>query len=140
MQDFRDALDTCGFLDLGFTGLYFTWQGNRHGHVVWERLDRGVANYDWMAKFPAATVSHLHCIASDHRPIPLLFDLNGESVRWKCKPFRFEEMWLADRGCSDAVKKAWEVRPKGQPIYRVVHKIKSVSECYTSGVRIILEV
>ena len=51
MQAFRDVLDTYGFVDLGFTGLDFTWQGNRHGHVVWERLDRGVANYDWMAKF-----------------------------------------------------------------------------------------
>ena len=39
MQAFRDVLDTYGFVDLGFTGLDFTWQGNRHGHVVWERLD-----------------------------------------------------------------------------------------------------
>ena len=96
MQAFRDVLDTCGFVDLGFTGLEFMWQGNRHGHVVWERLDRGVANYDWMAKFPAASIRHLYCHASDHRPILLMFDSNGESMRWKWKPFRFEEMWLAN--------------------------------------------
>ena len=41
MQAFKDVLDVCGFVDLGFTGPEFTWEGNRHGHVVWERLDRG---------------------------------------------------------------------------------------------------
>jgi len=56
MQAFRDVLDVCGFMDLGFTGPEFTWQGVRHGQVIWERLDRGVANYDWMAKFPTATI------------------------------------------------------------------------------------
>ncbi|KAK7842528.1 hypothetical protein CFP56_013603 [Quercus suber] len=46
-----------------------------------------------MAKFPAASVRHLHCFASDHRPILLLLDPNGESVRWKQKPFRFGEIF-----------------------------------------------
>ena len=83
MQAFRDVLDVCGFVDLGFTGPDFTWQGTRHGHVVWERLDRGVANYDWMARYHAASVRHLHCFTSDHRPILLLLDPNNESIRWK---------------------------------------------------------
>ena len=96
MQAFRDVFDICGFVDLGFTGPKFTWQGNRHGHVVWERLDWGVVNYDWMAKFPAASIRHLHYIASDHWPILLRFDPNSESVRWKRKPFCFKEMWLAN--------------------------------------------
>ena len=54
MQAFRDVLDVCGFADLGFTRPEFTWHSRRHGHLIWERLDRGVANYDWLAKFPAA--------------------------------------------------------------------------------------
>ena len=83
VQAFKDVLDVCGFVDLGFTSPEFTWQGNRHGHMVWERLYRGVANYDWMAKYLAASFRHLHCFASDHRPILLLLDPNGESVGWK---------------------------------------------------------
>ena len=86
-------------------GMFWILVVNRHGYVVWERLDKGVANYDWMAKFPAATVRYLHYIAFDHRPILLFFDPNGESIRWKRKPFRFKEMSLADQGCSDVVKK-----------------------------------
>lgn len=29
MQMFRDYLDFCGFKDIGFTGLPFTWCNNR---------------------------------------------------------------------------------------------------------------
>ncbi|KAK7837048.1 putative ribonuclease h protein [Quercus suber] len=65
--------------------------------------DRGVANYDWVSKFPAATVRHLHCHSSDHRPISLVFNPNNESQRWFRKPFCFEEIWLSDNGCSDMV-------------------------------------
>lgn len=106
MQAFRDALDTCGFMDLGFTSSEFIWQGVRNGQVIWERLDRGVANYDWMAKFPTATIRHLHCISSDHRPLLLLLNPSGELARWKRKPFCYEEMWLADQGCGDIVCRA----------------------------------
>lgn len=124
MQAFREVLDTCVFLDLGFTGPQFSWQGNRHGHVIWERLDRGVANYDWMARFSTTTIKHLHCVASDHRLILLVFDPNGEAARWKRKPFCFEEMWLAEQECGATVKRVWEIQLSGNPMFRVVTKIK----------------
>lgn len=41
MQAFRDVLDFCGFVDLGFTGPKFTWHSRRHGQLIWERLNRG---------------------------------------------------------------------------------------------------
>ena len=66
-------------MDLGFTSPEFTWQSRRHGHLVWERLDRGVANYDWLAKFPMAMIQHLHYYSSDHPPISLMLNPNGES-------------------------------------------------------------
>uniref|UniRef100_A0A7N2MT23 DUF4283 domain-containing protein n=1 Tax=Quercus lobata TaxID=97700 RepID=A0A7N2MT23_QUELO len=30
----------------------FTWRGRRKGEMIWENLDRGVANYEWLTKFP----------------------------------------------------------------------------------------
>ena len=108
MQAFRETLDFCGFMDLGFIGLEFTWHSRRHGHLVWEHLDKGVANYDWLSKFPAATVRHLHYYSSDHRPISISLNPNNEAQRWSRRPFRFEEMWLANSGCSDTVLRAWQ--------------------------------
>ena len=46
MQTFRNVLDHCGFVDLGYSGPDFTWHGHHRGELIWERLDRGVVNYD----------------------------------------------------------------------------------------------
>ena len=73
MQGFRDALDYCGFKDLGFNGYPFTWCNRRPGdHNVWIRLDRGVATVDWLLQFPTSRIHHLECFHSDHRPILLI--------------------------------------------------------------------
>ena len=39
MQSFRDILDECGFVDLGYSEPEFTWHGRRRGKWIWERLD-----------------------------------------------------------------------------------------------------
>ena len=40
MQLFRDALDECGFIDLGYLGSKFTWRKHfANGQSIWERLD-----------------------------------------------------------------------------------------------------
>ena len=65
MQSFQDVLDDCGFIDLGFSGPKFTWHGKRRGEFVWERLDRGVANYEWLYRYPTGRVQHLLCFTSN---------------------------------------------------------------------------
>ena len=95
-------------MDLGFSGPDFTWHGRRRGELIWERLDRGVANYEWLEKFPTGRMRRIHCFTSDHRPILLALDPNGEHQRWRWKPFRFEAMWLTDLGCRDIVTRAWK--------------------------------
>ena len=106
MQLFRDVVDECGFLDLGFVGPRLTW--SKHyaaGHLVWERLDQWLANYEWLTRFARARVHHLHSDSSDHRP--LLITLIGLEVSCKKKIFKYEEMWLSDKGCSDTVEAVW---------------------------------
>nr|POE95051.1 hypothetical protein CFP56_15118 [Quercus suber] len=52
MRDFRDTLDECGLMDLGFVGDKFTWRGKRAAGLVLERLDRAVADNRWFALNP----------------------------------------------------------------------------------------
>lgn len=41
MQIFRDTIDECRFMDLGFVGPKFTWSRHyENGVSIWERLDR----------------------------------------------------------------------------------------------------
>jgi hypothetical protein len=45
MDGFRDAVNTCGFTDLGFLGLPYTWDNRQHGvDNIKVRLDRAFAN------------------------------------------------------------------------------------------------
>lgn len=49
MDGFRDALEDCHLLDLGFKGPTFTWSNNRkHPHTVRCRLDRFCGSHEWL--------------------------------------------------------------------------------------------
>ena len=61
---------------------------------------------------------------SDHRPLLLNLDPNGESQRWKHKPFRFEAMWTTDPGCSNTVARAWATHAVGTPMHIATVKLK----------------
>jgi hypothetical protein len=60
MANFRDVLADCELLDLGFTGVPWTFdykqKGDRNVNV---RLDRVVASLGWSNWFPVAKVLHL---------------------------------------------------------------------------------
>ena len=122
MQLFRDVIDECGFLDLGFVGPQYTW--SKHyavGHLVWERLDRGLANYEWLARFAGARVHHLHLDSSDHRPI-LIIPTGLDMVRKK-KIFGFEEIWLSNKGCFDIVEAVWLSSDSNHINNRILRKL-----------------
>ena len=106
MQLFREVIDECGFMDLGFEGLKYTWSRHfKNGSSIWERLDRCLPTSSWFLKFPGSKVYHLRCDSFDH--IPLLIVFSGLDLpMWK-KIFRFKEMWLSNRGCEEMVFSAW---------------------------------
>lgn len=47
-QNFASVLDNCGLLDLGSSGLFFTWSRKANGEpTISKRLDRALADYTW---------------------------------------------------------------------------------------------
>ena len=76
MQLFREVIDECGFLDLGFEGQKYTWSRHfENGSSIWERLDRCLVTSSWFLSFPGSKVYHLRCDSSVH--IPLFIRLLG---------------------------------------------------------------
>ena len=118
-------LDNHCLRDLGFRGLWYTWENRRLGlENIKERLDRVVAGLDWSTIYPEAWVKHLSAPASDHRPIQLL--LNKQSVHHKrCRIFRFEQAWAREESCEETVKEAWQQHTTGSKMYEVTEAIKS---------------
>lgn len=77
---FRDALNDCGLVDLGFVGLPFTYDNGREGAAnVKVCIDRASADTNWRDFFADATLYHLVSSCSDH--CPLLLEIRKES--WK---------------------------------------------------------
>lgn len=91
MRQFRDALADAGLSTLPSTGARFTWKGRRHG-VGWikERLDRFVANGEWLAMFPLVCCQTIVSSASDH--FPILLDTHPTRYGVHRKHFKFEAM------------------------------------------------
>ena len=67
MNDFRDAIDCCRFMDLGFCGPEFTWCNMQEGrHIIYLRLDRALVTQEWINHYKDIRVHHLVKSASDH--------------------------------------------------------------------------
>jgi exonuclease III len=71
MDRFKRALELGDLHDLGFQGDVFTWRnkqtkGSTH---IRERLDRAVANFEWLHCFPLVHVKNGDPYHSDHRPV-----------------------------------------------------------------------
>lgn len=79
-----------GLHDIKTIGGRFTWIGKRSKYLIMSRMDRAVANSDWLEMYPTATVTLLPWIGSDHRP--LLLSINA--TKWKkVNLFRYDTRW-----------------------------------------------
>ncbi|KAK9992710.1 hypothetical protein SO802_027695 [Lithocarpus litseifolius] len=103
---FRTALESCQLQDLGFKGYPFTWNNRRPGEANTKiRLDRAVANNDWIGKFQMSKVLHLSTHASDH--LPILLQVQSFVPQRRERRFKFKEAWLLMEECEVTVKEAW---------------------------------
>ena len=69
---FKECLDNCNVVDLGFSGPRFTWTNRRKvQNLIQERIDRFFVNPEWCVLFPEARITHLTRCHSDHCPVLL---------------------------------------------------------------------
>ncbi|MBA0729024.1 hypothetical protein Golax_022433, partial [Gossypium laxum] len=107
MRMFRKALKFCQLIDVGYSGRWFTWEkGNLPETNIQERLDRGVANENWISMFPEVKVQHLVHSFSDH--CPLLIDTNKEDKRRTKSRSKFEAWWILEDSFVDEAKHIWK--------------------------------
>ncbi|KAH7847153.1 hypothetical protein Vadar_022585 [Vaccinium darrowii] len=127
VRGFKDFIDQCHLLDLGFTGYPFTWRNNRDGEgQIQERLDRALASPSWRTRFSQATIEHVNAVGSDHSA--LILHLNPSEIhRWA--PFRFDARWVQDEEVDSIVKTVWAKSVPGSRLFKVHHRIK---ECRCS--------
>ena len=116
----KDLMFEVGAIDLGYSGVKYTWAKGRWGNAtIKRRLDHGIANISWRLAYPKATLTHLGAIGSDHTPIVL--DTNPQSS-FAHRPFRFEVAWLRDERCASVIDSAWNDEHGGSEFTRLCKK------------------
>ncbi|XP_075670362.1 uncharacterized protein LOC142640157 [Castanea sativa] len=104
--DFKECLDSCNMIDLGFSGPRFTWTNKREvGALIQERIDRFFVNSGWCTMYPDAKLTHLTRCHSDHCPI--LLESKPINHRHPPRPFKFQSCWLADLSFPNILSRVW---------------------------------
>jgi hypothetical protein len=124
MQAFRDSLDDCGLVDLGYSGELFPWKRGR----MRQRLERVVGDMAWSNLIPNAIVHNLEYAHSDHRPILVDTEYHRVEDHGRYRPKRFEACWLREEEFRDVVLHAWEDAAVANPGARVLGKLGHLHE------------
>jgi exonuclease III len=128
--DFADFVQFNALVDLGFFGNKFTWSNHRPGRAnIRERLDRGLANQQWVHLFPNIVINHLTTSQSDHCPILLSTEGSYQNIP---KPFRFEAFWTRDKSSFSVVAEAWLADIEGSPAFSLSRKWKNTKNALKS--------
>ncbi|XP_077223074.1 uncharacterized protein LOC143856693 [Tasmannia lanceolata] len=111
--------------ELRSVGHYFSWSNNSSAeNLKLRRLHRCLVNEEWLCSFPISIAKFKNSGPSDHSPI--LFQLDNKEIGNSKRPFRFHNMWLEDLSLFEVVEKAWAIKIKGNPMFRVIKKLKEV--------------
>ena len=123
MANFREVLADCNLLDLGFKGPKWTYDNKQSGaDNVKARIDRGVADQEWNAIFPNASIEHLCTSRSDHLPLLLRF---GQREEWRPinKIFRYEYMWERMDSLTEAIVSKWNEDKSAENLSEISQKL-----------------
>lgn len=90
MENFREAIETCGTSDVHFQGDNFTWSNRRDERCFKkEKLDRAFGNQAWFSMFAGSSFVSLATQCLDHYSILLDVGIDKKG-RKKTQPFRYE--------------------------------------------------
>ncbi|XP_071681709.1 uncharacterized protein [Lolium perenne] len=110
MIQFRECLDDCGLVDLGFSGPIYTWSNKQDSdRNVQVLLDRAIGNGDFMHMFDDCHFENIITTTSDHFAISINLKKNADEAR--ARPvqtgFHFEAAWLRSPEYKQVVEQAW---------------------------------
>ncbi|XP_074300194.1 uncharacterized protein LOC141631419 [Silene latifolia] len=103
MNNFQAAVDECELRDVPWEGYAFTFDNGQAGTDNRQcRLDRALCSHSWQDLFPYAKLFNLDREWSDHAPLKLVFDRREIGGKARTR-FRFEQIWVGEEGCKEAV-------------------------------------
>ncbi|XP_074289136.1 uncharacterized protein LOC141614276 [Silene latifolia] len=121
--DFNSCLLKCGVDDITATGCEMTWTNKQDIEtLVWSKLDRALANTEWLNIFPGASANFLPLgISVDSLVLVSVLDDSYDGSR-----FSFLNSWVEHPTYHSIVQEAWLESVNGSQIYNFFAKMKNV--------------
>lgn len=110
MEGFRDVVDECGFEDLGYSGLPYTWDNRQQGSDnIKVRLDRALGDERFQELFYNTTIKHVQTTESDHWAL-LISIQKSAWIRDSggARPFRYENAWAHHDRYEQIINEGWK--------------------------------
>ena len=110
MRLFRDCLEDCQLVDLGFCGPKYTWNNKQHGDSnIRVRLDRAVANGHFLQLFDDTQVENIITTSSDHFAVHLSLSKYSDRRQRETRGhnFKYEAAWCRAPDYMETVEKSW---------------------------------
>lgn len=102
------AINYCVLIHMGFKGNKYIWLNKCFKHkyaLILERLNRFLANDEWLHYFPDAQVHHLPRTHFNH--CPLLLTLHKIPYWQNEKIFKIETIWMFHPDLGNIISDSW---------------------------------
>ncbi|XP_074266422.1 uncharacterized protein LOC141589691 [Silene latifolia] len=108
MNNFREAIEECGLRDAPWEGYSFSYDNGQVGEANRQSMiDRALISSSWLDLYPYAKLLYLNREWSDHAPIKLVLN-HREMGAVKSSKFKFEQIWVGEDGCTEAIERGVE--------------------------------
>ncbi|GJV61297.1 RNA-directed DNA polymerase, eukaryota, reverse transcriptase zinc-binding domain protein [Tanacetum coccineum] len=122
MRDFQECIETIEVSDVNSTGLRFTWNQKPKGSDgILKKIDRIMANLEFVTSFVGANAVFQPYRISDHAPAILRLPMNLER---KPRPFKFYNLLVQHDRFKEVVTNVWSTQVSGFWIFKVVKRLK----------------
>ncbi|KAF4371476.1 hypothetical protein F8388_002004 [Cannabis sativa] len=134
MDGFRKVVEECDLEDLTKDINTFTWCNGQKANFMLEKLDKCLANLDWVNLFPNLRAFHLEWWCSDHKALVLDTEIEEEeecgdivrdglnSLDPCSSDWEYKELGITKR------RRNWNTKKKKELHYRVKEGMKRVDD------------
>lgn len=121
----RSCMNQCGLTEIPATGRFYTWTNKQEGEKrVFSKIDRFLANSDWVNMFQSAGVQFLPEEDFDHTPMMI----RAYPLSSKKKPFRFCNHWCLNEKFIETVQEGWNTSIEGYKMFKIIQKLKTLKQ------------
>ncbi|XP_058757778.1 uncharacterized protein LOC131631035 [Vicia villosa] len=119
-EDFQAMMDTTGLGEMDSKGEFFTWTNKQANNPIYSRIDRLLANVEWLHTNSQDVLTILPPHVSDHAVLYLTTPRNNYGRR----QFRFNNCWVNVVGYMECVERNLTQPARGTPMQKLWFKLK----------------